>query len=73
MKWKGVGVILTTNSLPPIMIEPERTYNETDIQFHNRMNDHLAMMSRCKLTEVKVSHSNSDIFPYSADMLALYM
>ena len=31
------------------------------------------MMSRCKLTEVKQSHSNSEFFPYTADQLAIYM
>jgi hypothetical protein len=47
--------------------------NETDIAFKNRCLENGAIMSRCKLTEVKISHSNNEIFPYSAEELALYM
>ena len=37
------------------------------------MHDFNAMMSRCKLTELTVTHANSDDFPYTSDELALYM
>ena len=33
----------------------------------------MAFMSRCKLTEMTVSHRNKDVFPYTTEELALYM
>ena len=65
--------IITTNSLPPVLVEPIKQYNETDIAFANRQLDYGAMISRIKLSYMKHSHLNSDAFPYTSDELAIYM
>ena len=36
VKWVGIPIILTSNSLPPVMHEPERLRNETDWAFKDR-------------------------------------
>ena len=73
MKWKNVPFIITTNALPPVLVPPTKGNNENQTQFENRLLDHGAMMSRCKLTHLKIPHSNSDVFPYTSDELAIYM
>ena len=68
-----MGFVITTNSLPPVCEVPRKHSSESETAFRNRQLDHGAIMSRCKLTEVKVSHSNSETFPYTAEQLAVYM
>jgi len=72
-KWKGVPVILTTNVLPSVMRPPKRFNDEEDYKFRERRNNHIAFMTRCRLTEITKSHRNLDVFPYDEDELALYM
>ena len=64
---------MTTNELPFVMREPKKRDQEEDYKFTERKNSFMAMMTRCKLTEIKKSHKNKDIFPYNSDQLALYM
>ena len=64
---------MTTNQLPGVMREPKRRDNEEDFQYFERRNNYMAMVTRCKLTEIKRSHKNKERFPYTADQLALYM
>ena len=66
-------MILTSNKLPAVMREPKQYMNEEDYKFRERCHNFRAFMSRCKLTEIKTSHRNSEQFPYTADQLALYM
>ena len=72
-RWKGVPMIMTTNELPFVMREPRKRNQELDYKFTERKNSYMAMMTRCKLTEIKTSHKNNEHFPYTADQLALYM
>ena len=73
LRWINTPFIITSNSLPPILEMPVRTNNETDIAFKNRKNEHEAVKSRIKMTEVLRSHDNSSAFPYKASELAIYM
>ena len=68
-----VCTLMTTNQLPGVMREPRRRDNEEDFQYFERRNNYMAMVTRCKLTEIKKSHKNKERFPYTADQLALYM
>ena len=38
-----------------------------------RKNDHIALVSRCKLVHMTTSHKNGEEFPYTIEELALYM
>ena len=55
------------------MREPEKAYNEKDWHFEDRQRLYGAIMSRVKLAEVKISHANTEEFPYSTKDLAVYM
>ena len=72
-RWANIPIILTSNSLPAVLRPPIRMHNETEWDFKEREILHGALMSRCKLVEVKVSHANSEQFPYTAKDLAVYM
>ena len=66
-------VILTSNKLPAVMREPRQFPNEEEYKFRERVHNYKAFLARCKLSEIRTSHRNSEQFPYSADQLALYM
>ncbi len=72
-RWKGVPVIMTTNRLPSVLREPKRKDSEEEYVFTERNHDYMAFMSRCKLTQMTVSHKNKEVFPYSTDDLAMFM
>ena len=65
LRWKGVPVILATNVLPEVMMEPIKKNNEEEWEFQMRRNDHVALVTRCKLANLTTSHKNGDLFPYS--------
>ena len=73
LRWKGVPVILATNILPDVMMEPKQKANEEDWEFNMRKNDHIALVTRCKLANLTTSHKNGDVFPYDEKELAIYM
>lgn len=73
VRWEGMPIILTTNALPPVMVEPTRLKNETNQSFKERQILHGAIMSRIRLIEVKVSHGTDEVFPYTTKDLAIYM
>jgi hypothetical protein len=72
-RWRGVPVILTANNLPPVMKEPTQGPDEEVWHFSQRKYNYGAFKSRCKITKMERSHSNTDRFPYTAEQLALYM
>ena len=73
VKWKGVPVIFTANSMPPVMREPKKKDNEEKHEFQERWNNYMAFKTRCRQILVTDSHSNREQFPYSTEELALYM
>ena len=72
-QWRNVPVIMTTNSLPPVMRKPVGRKDEKDYELRERYNNYMAFMTRCKIHEMKDSHRNQEKFPYSAEDLAIYM
>ena len=56
-RWIGVPVVMATNVLPKVMHEPTKYDKEEDYEFQYRKNDHLAMISRCKLVKMEHSHT----------------
>jgi len=64
---------MTSNKLPKVLRKPKRGDKEEDWEFIERFNDYMAFQARCKIVEMKKSHSNKEEFPYTTDILAIYM
>ena len=68
--FKGVPFILTANKLPQVMREPLKKDGEEIWAWNERFDNYKALMSRCRVHEMRQSKKVWQEFPYTAKQLA---